>query len=517
MTTNFEELKNHNNIMISMEGIVKVFPGVVALDHVDFFVKKGEIHGLVGENGAGKSTLLKILSGLYEKDAGRILIEGEEIQNLNVSNAINHGIRMLAQNPEILPSLSVAENIFIESLPLKNGLINNKKLNDLATQALSRIDMKLDPRRKMETLTFLQQKIVLIAKALWYGVKILILDEPTASLTFYETRLLFDHIKELNKMGTSIIYVSHYLEEVFEICNRVTVFREGKNIATEKIENIDISQLVRYMIGKDVDLFQPLSHKPQDKVLEAFNISKKGKYSDVSFYVKRGEIISLSGLKGSGKEDVVSGLFGFHKIDSGKIYIDGMEITKVSCDVVFKKGILLLPADRLVNGLFLNLTVLKNISICSLDIIKNKMGMVSANNEVGLAKKYKDMLSIRTSSINQEAQFLSGGNQQKVVLAKVLAANPKVLILHEPTAGIDIGSKAEIHAIIEDLARHGIGIIILTYDISEVLNMCDRVYVLHKGLIIKEMIRNSAEFNKNNLTLLMEGKGYEKNSNERTI
>ena len=343
--------------IVELKSIMKRFPGVLALEDVDFIVKRGEVHGLVGENGAGKSTLLKVLSGLYKRDAGSVVIDKEEVEDLDVAGAIHRGIRMLAQNPEVLPTLSVAENIFIEDLPLRRGFLDNAKMYKLATEALERIDINLDPRARMETLTFLQQKIVLLARALWYGVKILILDEPTASLTAHEIGLLFTHVRELNKMGTTVIYVSHYLEEVFEICDKVTILREGKKVVTDDVKNMDINQLVRYMIGKDINLFPKLDHNPGKKVLEVKNMFKKGMYSDISFSVREGEIVCLAGIKGSGKEDVIDGLFGFTPCDSGDIYIDGEKLSRVSGDTAFEKGILLLPADRLMHGLFLNQAV----------------------------------------------------------------------------------------------------------------------------------------------------------------
>jgi ABC-type sugar transport system ATPase subunit len=491
--------------IIEMTGITKRFPGVLALDDVDFNVENGQVHGLVGENGAGKTTLLKVLAGLYKHDKGTIVVDTEKIDSLDVGSAINRGIRLLAQNPEIYPSLSVAENIFMEDLPLKGGMLDSRRLYASASDALLRIDLKIDPRVNMETLSFLQQKIVLLAKALWFDVKILILDEPTAALTSHEKELLFKYIKELNKQGTTIIYVSHYLEEVFEICDVVTVLREGKKIVTESVKDLDINGLVRYMIGKDVHLFPTKKHDTKGNVLEVSNLSMKGKLNDVSFSVKKGEIISLAGIKGSGKEDVVDAIFGFENYQSGEIKIDGKEIGKASTDNIFKKGTLLLPADRLNFGLFLSNTVNYNISICSLFKIKNRVGLISEGLESKLSNEFVNIFKIKTSSLKQEVQFLSGGNQQKVVLAKVLAADPKVLVLHEPTAGIDIGSKAEIHNIIENLAREGIGIILLTYDIPEVINMSDRVYVFYKGSIYEEIDLNKQTIDKNELILMMEG------------
>ena len=498
-----ENLSKQN--IIEMQGIIKRFPGVLAIDDVDFNVEKGQIHGLVGENGAGKSTLLKILAGLYKHDKGMITVDKEKIDYLDVGSAINKGIRLLAQNPEIFPSLSVAENIFMEDLPLRGGLLDNNKLYSMASEALLRIDLKIDPRVKMETLTFLQQKIVLLAKALWFNVKILILDEPTAALTLHEKVLLFKYIRELNKQGATIIYVSHYLEEVFEICDVVTVLREGKKVITELVKDLDINKLVKYMIGKDIYLFPKKKHSTGGNIFEVLNLSMKGKLSDVSFNVKRGEIISLAGIKGSGKEDIIDAIFGFKAYQSGEIIINGKKIGKASTDSIFKKGTLLLPADRLNFGLFLSNSVNYNISICSLFKIKNRVGLINDRLENKLSNDFINLFKIKTSSLKQEVQFLSGGNQQKVVLAKVLAATPKVLILHEPTAGIDIGSKAEIHNIIENLARKGIGIILLTYDIPEVINMSDRIYVFYKGRITEEIDLSKQKIDKNKLILIMEG------------
>ena len=263
--------------IVELVGITKKFPGVLALDDVSFNVKKGEVHGLVGENGAGKSTLIKIISGFYKYDKGTIVLDKEKIETLDIKGAIDRGIRLLAQSPEIFPSLSVAENIFIEDLPLIGGMINNGRLYSLASQALQRIGLKIDPSVKMETLTFLQKKVVLLAKALWYDAKVLILDEPTVALTSYEIDLLFKYINELNKKGATVIYVSHYLEEVYEICDVVTVLREGKKIITERVKDLDINKLVKHMVGKDVDLFPVKSHKiAGNNVFEVSNLSMKG-------------------------------------------------------------------------------------------------------------------------------------------------------------------------------------------------------------------------------------------------
>jgi ABC-type sugar transport system ATPase subunit len=494
-----------NKYLLELCNITKKFPGVVALNNVDFGIKKQEIRGLVGENGAGKSTLIKIISGIYKPDNGEIYFQKDKIRDLNPKKAIELGISLVPQTLDFFPHLTIAENLLIEDLPVNFGIINKKELNERTKSYLSIFGLNLNVAEIMGNLNFTQQKLILIIKALIMKSKILILDEPTASLHKEEIDILFKYIRDFRKNGATIIYISHHLEEIFGICDTATILKDGRVVSTDVVKNLNMDILTEKMVGRKIKIFNKVDHKIGNSLLKIKDLSKNKKFINISLDIKRGEVVSIAGVKGSGKEDIIASLFGFIKIDSGDVLIEQKKISKFSPEKLIKHGVYYLPDDRHKYGLCLILSVRNNISMCSLSQVSNKLGFINNRSENKLALKYIRDLSINTPSIFQELQYLSGGNQQKVVFSKYINPNPKLLVLHEPTAGIDVGSKAEIHKIIEDLARKGIAIILFTSELSEMLNLSNRILVLYKGRVIKEIMRNDKDFNRKQLMLYMEG------------
>lgn len=472
--------------MLVFKNISKIFPGVKALDNVNLKVKKGEIHGLIGENGAGKSTLMKILSGAYTRDTGEIYLEGEPEEIGSPKRAEELGISIIYQEFNLVPSLSVAENIFLGKLPKKNKLVDWGVIKGLAEKALVEVGITIDPDTAIEELSVAEQQMVEIAKAISLDCKILVMDEPTSALTGEETQKLFKVMKRLKKQGIAIIFISHRLEEMFEITDRISVLRDGQYIGTEDKGGITEDKLISMMVGRSLSQKFPAKEYQAGKKIFSVEGLTNEKIKDVSFSLKEGEILGIAGLVGSGRTETVRAIFGADQLESGKIYINDKEIKITSPKSAIKAGIGLVPEDRKSQGLVLKLSVKENILMAALK--KALKGFfLSPEKEAMIGRKYVKDLKIKTPGTDSLVNNLSGGNQQKVVLSKWLNCDPDIIIMDEPTRGIDVNSKMEIYNIIVELVKRGKGIIIVSSELPEILGISDRIIVMHEGEVKGEL------------------------------
>ena len=477
--------------ILEMKNISKAFYGVQALNNVDFSVLRGETHILLSENGAGKSTLVKILSGAYHKDAGEIFFDGEQIEISTPLDAQRKGISIIYQEFNLIPGLSVAENIFLGREPVKgNRLINWRVLNENAKAILDKLHADVSPTALVATLSVAEQQFVEIAKALSFGAKLIIMDEPSATLTPAEIDRLFAVIRDLKRAGVSIIYISHHLDEIFEIGDRVTVLRDGELVATDDIKNVTKDMIIRWMVGRDLtNTYPPRTTTPGEVVLEVQNLSRRGELHDISFHLRRGEILGIAGLVGSGRTELVRALYGADPIDRGEIKLHGRTLAIKTPKESIKNGIGFLPEDRKQEGLVLEQSVKNNVTLANLvKVVKN--GIISGSAEKAAVDEYVRNLGIRT--VNQQVLIknLSGGNQQKVVLAKWLFTDSDILIFDEPTRGIDVGAKYEIYQLMNRLTEQGKSVIMVSSELPEIIGMSDRVLVLHNGRITGEYTRD---------------------------
>lgn len=471
--------------LLSMNGIFKTFPGVLALDNVSFELEAGEIHVLLGENGAGKSTLMKILSGSYHADAGEILINGSPVHfNLPI-DALQSGVAMIYQELNPVPYMSIAENIFLgkEIQLTPYGLLNKRKMHNQTSELLRQFGMHyLKPDQKMITLSVAETQMIEIIKAYSFKTKIIIMDEPTSALAEHEVEKLFAIMGMLKKQNVGIIYISHKMEEIFRCADRITIFRDGKYVATKKIKDIDHQEAIRLMIGRELmEQYPKKETTAGEVVLQVENLSDENdRCRGVSFELHRGEILGISGLMGSGRTEVVETIFGIRKHKTGAIKMAGKQIKANGPSGAINAGIALVTEDRKGTGLNLKSSVRENISICTLSQI-SKIGVLNKKKEVVTVDKQIDALGIKTPFRDQIINFLSGGNQQKVVVSKWLLTDPAVFIMDEPTRGIDVGAKHEIYNIMINLAQQGKGIIIVSSELPEILGLCDRTLVMHEG------------------------------------
>jgi ribose transport system ATP-binding protein len=480
--------------VLQMRGISKTYPGVRALDGVDFEVRAGEVHALVGENGAGKSTLMKILAGAQPRDAGQILIDGEPVAVDTPQKAMSLGISIIYQEFNLVPYMSAAENIFLGREPAGAlpGLIDFARLYAEAQEIVDRLGVRLSVRTPVNRLSIAQQQMVEVAKATSRRARIIAMDEPSATLTEHELLNLFSLIRQLQSDGVSVIYISHRLEEIFEIADRVTVLRDGQLVATKDVGDTDRDGIIRMMVGRELKDKIPKQAAPiGEPVLTVRGLSRAESLHDVSFTVHRGEVLGIAGLVGAGRTEVARCVFGADRYDSGEILIDGQRVEINSPQDAIRYGIGLVTEDRKAHGLVLGMGLRENISLPNLQML-SRLGFVRRGEEKSITEGYVSDLAIRTPSIEQLVQNLSGGNQQKVVLAKWLFTNSKVLIFDEPTRGIDVGSKVEIYQLMNRLAESGVGIIMISSELPEVLGMSDRVLVMHEGRITGEMSRMEA-------------------------
>lgn len=483
------------DVILTMEGITKSFPGVRALDNVQFELQKGEVHALVGENGAGKSTLMKVLAGIYAPDAGRIVYKGKEVAIPNPRAAQLLGISMIHQELNLMPHLSVAQNIFIGREPRTgfNLILDEKAINEKTQQVFEMMHLKLDSRAKVADLTVAKQQQVEIAKALSFNSELLIMDEPTAALTDTEIEELFRIIRQLRGKGVGIVHISHRLEELRQISDRVTVMRDGRYIDTVRTQAVTLDRIISMMVGRTIYEATPeVPETPSQEVaLEAKNLNRGRVIKDVSFNLKRGEILGIAGLVGAGRTEVARAIFGADPLDSGEVYVRGKKVHIKSPSDAVKQGIGYLSEDRKRNGLTLGLDVETNIVLAAFKKFLGFLGWVSNAKTRETAERFVHALSIRTPSLQQKAKYLSGGNQQKVVISKWLTADTDTLIFDEPTRGIDVGAKSEIYRLLNDLAKQGKSIIMISSELPEILRMSHRIVVMCEGRVTGEL--SSAE------------------------
>ncbi len=474
----------NDDVILKMQNICKTFPGVVALENINYELRQGEVHILLGENGAGKSTLVKILSGAYQKTSGDIFFENKAIEIKNPKHAQELGIAIIYQELNLVAHLSVAENILLGREPLyAPGIINRQRLYQFSQNILDRFQLQINSRSLVKELGIAEQQMVEVAKALSLNAKILIMDEPTSALTEKEIVELFKTINRLKKNGTSIIYISHRLEELFEIGDRVTVLRDGKYVGTHNIRNTTKDELIHKMVNRELtEQFPKRQGERGEEILRVEDLNIDSKLSNINFSLHRGEVLGISGLLGSGRTELARALFGADKINSGNIYVKGVLHHIKSPRNSINLGIGLLTEDRKSHGLILDLSLKDNICLSNLDQF-SKFGIVSSEKENMTAAKYISELRIKTPGLNQKVLYLSGGNQQKVVISKWLCTNADILIFDEPTRGIDVGSKVEIYQLMNQLTAQGAAIIMISSELPEILGMSDRILVMYHGKI----------------------------------
>jgi len=480
--------------VLELRGISKFFPGIRALERVDFDLEEGEIHALVGENGAGKSTLIKIITGVHQPDEGEIFWRGQRVTFPNPTVASRYQIAAVYQQPASFPHLTVTENIFL-SHPFVHPLSRRlrwREMHKRAQELLESLGAEIDPLAPVGALSAAQQQIVEIAKALSIHARILIMDEPTAALTRREAEELYRIMMKLKSQGTSIIFISHRFEDIYEVADRVTVLRDGRKVGTWMVRDIAEQDLIRAMVGREItQLFPKAQVTPGKELLRVEGLSRVGYFSNVSFTLHAGEILGMSGLVGSGRTEVAHALFGIAPADRGKIFVEGKEVTIRSPMDAIALGIGYLPEDRLQQGLFLPMSITDNITIAVLDEL-TRHGWLCPEREYEVATKMLELLQIKAPTIFHPVSSLSGGNQQKVVVARLLAAKLRILILDEPTHGVDVGAKAAIHQIMSDLAREGFGILMISSEMPEILGMSDRILVMCEGRVSGILTREEA-------------------------
>lgn len=483
-----------SDMVLEMRDISKTYPGVHALEGVSFSVRRGEVHALVGENGAGKSTLMKILAGAETMDSGQILIDSRSVSMDSPQRAMDHGVSIIYQEFNLVPFLSAAENIFLGREPRAEipGFVDFRTIYGEARKLIDELGVKLDVRQPVNRLSVAQQQMVEVAKATSRQAKIIAMDEPSATLTGHELAHLFELMGKLRSQGVSIIYISHRLEEIFQVADRVTVLRDGHLVGTHPVDQVDRESIIQMMVGREIkDKIPKKAVTPGDVLLEVRHLSRKGVLDDITFTVRSGEVLGLAGLVGAGRTEVARAIFGADPYDSGEVILGGHRLKVSGPRDAIQAGIGLVTEDRKALGLILGMAVRENVTLANLASI-SKLSFISSSREAEAARQYVDDLNIRTPSVEQQVKNLSGGNQQKVVLAKWLFTNSKVLIFDEPTRGIDVGSKVEIYELMNELAARGVAIIMISSELPEILGMSDRILVMHEGRIAGELSRTEA-------------------------
>jgi len=481
-----------NNHLIEFKGIIKKFPGVTALKGVSFGIKPGEVHAIVGENGAGKSTLIKILSGIQQKDTGQIIVNGREVHIRNPNDAFNLGITCIYQELPLAPSLNIADNIFLGQEIMRLRFLNKSRQNEIAKRFFKDFDIDINPKTPVEKLSVSMQQITAIVKSMMRKAIIFIMDEPTATLGDHEIDILFDFIRKIKKRGISVIFISHRMDEIFGIADRVTVLKDGDYMGTREVARITKNELIKLMSGRNIHdasvVFDANRKIGNEYVLEVKELCFKNILEKISFSVKKGEIFGITGLVGAGKTELLKCIYGLYTIDDGKIVLNGREVEnhgrkKVKMDSnEFMLGFV--PEDRKREGLFLDLSVAHNISISSLPYL-SRFSFIKKKRELDLVQKYIREIDIKTSGINRQVKFLSGGNQQKVILSRWLSSKKFILLMDEPTRGVDVMAKTEIYKLMNTLSKEGISIVFSSSDISEVLSISDRVAVMRNGRLVE--------------------------------
>ncbi|WP_164923984.1 sugar ABC transporter ATP-binding protein [Sinorhizobium fredii] len=471
--------------LLTAEGVRKEFPGVVALDDVEFRLKRGTVHALMGENGAGKSTLMKILAGIYHPDQGEVKLKGVGIQLKSPLDALENGIAMIHQELNLMPFMTVAENIWIRREPKNRfGFVDHGEMRRMTAKLFERLKIDIDPEIEVRHLSVASRQMVEIAKAVSYESDVLIMDEPTSALTEREVAHLFEIIRDLRSQGIGIVYITHKMNELFEIADEFSVFRDGKYIGTHASSQVTRDDIIRMMVGREITQMFPKEDVPiGDVVLSVKNLTLNGVFQDVSFDVRAGEILGVAGLVGSGRSNVAETLFGVTPASSGTIAIDGKELVIDNPNTAIKNRMAFLTEDRKDTGCLLILDILENMQVAVLQDRFVKRGFVSEKEITAACEEMSRKLRVKTPNLQERIENLSGGNQQKVLIGRWLLTNPHILILDEPTRGIDVGAKAEIHRLVTELARNGVAVIMISSEMPEVLGMSDRIMVMHEGRV----------------------------------
>jgi ribose transport system ATP-binding protein len=480
--------------VIEMKGISKSFSGNKVLDRVDFQLLPGEVHALMGENGAGKSTLIKILTGIYERNEGTVTVKGNEVHFHNPKEAEQSGIAVIHQELNIIPSLTVFENMFLgkELTVGRFGFTKDKEMKQKTKEYLNRLGIDLDPNVEAGKLSVGQQQMIEIARAVAANTEVLIMDEPTAALTDREIEALFKVISSLKEQGVAIVYVSHRMEEIFQICDRISVLRDGQFIDVKEVATTNFDEIVKLMVGRQLgERFPERDTNIGGERFKVEGLTCKGSFENIHFSVNQGEVIGVAGLMGAGRTEIMQAIFGYRHLDAGKIFIDGKEVTIKTPHDAIKAGIAFVTEDRKSQGLILDLSVRENFSITNLDKISAK-SLISSQKEVSMVDEMIEKLRVKTSGRELSVKSLSGGNQQKIVIGKWLGMNPKILILDEPTRGVDVGAKKEIYQLINDLTKQGVAIIMVSSELPEILGMSDRILVIHEGKLAGVLDKSDA-------------------------
>jgi ribose transport system ATP-binding protein len=497
---------------IKMKGISKSFGLVNVLKKVDFDLNAGEIHALMGENGAGKSTMMKILTGIYQRDEGTIEVKGKEVSFKTAKEAEEAGITVIHQELNIIPYMTVAENMFLgkELTVGKTGFMKTKEMNNKTREYLNRLGVDLDPEEEAGNLSVGQQQMIEIARAVATNSEVLIMDEPTAALTDREIETLFKVIDGLRNQGVGIVYISHRMEEIFRMCDRITVLRDGQSIGTKEIKETDFEEIVKMMVGRELgERFPSRTGTPGNERIRIENMTAEGAFKDISFSVKSGEILGVAGLMGAGRTEIMEAIFGKRPIKAGSVFLDGKKVKIKRPYDAIKAGIGFITEDRKDEGLVLGLSVRENLVLTNLKRFSRK-GIMADKKESEYVKAMIAKLKVKTSGGEQAVKSLSGGNQQKVVIGKWLGIDPKVLILDEPTRGVDVGAKKEIYTIMNELTEKGVAIIMVSSELPEILGMSDRIMVIHEGKITGMLDRREADQEKI-MQAATGGKIHEKN------
>lgn len=486
--------EDNNNYILELKNVDKSFPGVHALDDITFKVKRGTVHGIIGENGAGKSTLMKILIGIHGADSGTVIFDGKDVKFENPAQALHAGIAMVHQELMPIRELTVAQSIFIGKEPCRKGTgcIRDKEIVQKTQELFDELRISIPPKVKVGSLSVASTQLVEIAKAISYNAKLIIMDEPSSALTENEVAKLYEMIHMLKNRGVTILYISHKMDEIFQITDQITVLRDGRFVDTLDTAGTNMKTVISMMVGREIkEMFPKINTNIGDIVLKACGLTRHGVFEDVSFSVRRGEILGLAGLVGAGRSEIMRALFGLDKLDAGEIYINGRKVNIKSPRDAIRHGLMFLTEDRKFDGLFLPHSVRSNMVIANIDAYKAPFKL----NVRKMKKDCSDMidlLSIKTPSQEQIINNLSGGNQQKVLISKWLLMDPKVLILDEPTRGIDVGAKAEIHRYMSKLAAEGKAVIMISSELPEILGMSDRIMVMHEGRKTGEVDRAAA-------------------------
>ncbi|SOC82834.1 monosaccharide ABC transporter ATP-binding protein, CUT2 family (TC 3.A.1.2.-) [Ensifer adhaerens] len=473
--------------LLTLSGIRKEFPGVVALDNVHFNLRRGEVHAICGENGAGKSTLMKIISGVYQPTAGTIRYKGEDVRYASPRESEAAGIAIIHQELNLIPHLTVAENIFLSREPKRGPLVDRRKLRADAKACLDRLGVDISPDAQVLRLSVAQRQMVEIAKALSLNAEVIIMDEPTSSLTEQEANLLFRVIRDLRSKGAGIVYISHRLDEMAQIVDRVTILRDGRFVSSDDFAAVSVNDIVSRMVGRSLDEKFPerTSVPTAEPILRVRGLTRTGVFSDISFDLMRGEILGFAGLMGAGRTEVARSIFGAEPAEAGTIEFNGRELSIRSPQDAIAQGISYLSEDRKSQGLAIKMSVAANLLLANMNAVASRFGIIDRGKHRDRASHYVDLLGIKTPSLDQTVSRLSGGNQQKIIIGKWLFRNSHLLFFDEPTRGIDVGAKYAIYKIMDELASKGIGVVLISSELPEILGMTDRVAVFHAGRIAK--------------------------------